>query len=372
MLPNPIREIRSPSWNLDRVPALQIGDRVPWNCRKADQLLLRNDTRWRSCALRLRPSMRSGFSILAVIRLFGSAWSSKAGIAASLRSLRCIDGTAEAIELRDGDSSRYGGKGVLKAVANVRTRIQERLKGFDANLQTTIDRSLIELDGTQDKSSLGANAILGVSMAVARAAAAASHLPLYEYLGGAGGVPTAGADDERHQWRATRGEFPRLPGIHDRAPWRARGSAKRCDMGRRRSTPCARRFTTRVTGSPSGSKGGFVPNLRSNDEACDFIMEAIGAAGFASRRMISRSPWIRPRRRFGKAANTCSKNPPPASSSRRGSARALSPPGPSLSDRLHRGWLRGRRLGGFPGTHGHARRSGPDRRRRSLRHQSEL
>ena len=95
-------------------------------------------------------------------------------------------GTREALELRDGDKKRYGGKGVRKAVAHVDGEIAEELIGADARDQALIDRILIELDGTPNKGRLGANAILGVSLAVARAAAEASGLPLYRYLGGAG------------------------------------------------------------------------------------------------------------------------------------------------------------------------------------------
>ncbi|MEJ2071698.1 MAG: enolase [Syntrophobacterales bacterium] len=97
-------------------------------------------------------------------------------------------GTREAVELRDGDTQRYGGKGVLKAVENVNGVINDTLQGFDARYQVAIDKTLIELDGTPNKGKLGANAILGVSLAVARAAAMAADLPLYAYLGGPGAV----------------------------------------------------------------------------------------------------------------------------------------------------------------------------------------
>ena len=95
-------------------------------------------------------------------------------------------GTREALELRDGDRKRYGGKGVLKAVAHVNGEIADELSGADARDQALIDRVLIELDGTPNKGRLGANAMLGVSLAVAKAAAEASGLPLYRYIGGAG------------------------------------------------------------------------------------------------------------------------------------------------------------------------------------------
>ncbi|MGD0390905.1 MAG: phosphopyruvate hydratase, partial [Tepidisphaeraceae bacterium] len=95
-------------------------------------------------------------------------------------------GENEAVELRDGNSKRYGGKGVLKAVAHVNDTIAPKLRGLDPSRQREIDRLMIDLDGTANKAKLGANAILGVSMAVARAAAATASLPLYAYLGGSG------------------------------------------------------------------------------------------------------------------------------------------------------------------------------------------
>src|SRR5215204_3287977 len=94
-------------------------------------------------------------------------------------------GSREAIELRDGDTSRYGGKGVLRAVEHVNTEISEAVLGLDASEQAFLDKTLIDLDGTENKSRLGANAILAVSMAVAKAAAEESGLPLHRYLGGA-------------------------------------------------------------------------------------------------------------------------------------------------------------------------------------------
>ena len=98
-------------------------------------------------------------------------------------------GSREAVELRDGDKSRYGGKGVLKAVEHINTEICEAIVGLDAIEQAFIDQTLIELDGTENKSRLGANALLAVSLAVAKAAGDESGLPLYRYLGGAGRMP---------------------------------------------------------------------------------------------------------------------------------------------------------------------------------------
>ncbi len=97
-------------------------------------------------------------------------------------------GTREANELRDGDKARFGGKGVLKAVENVNTEICEAIIGLDATEQAFVDRTLIDLDGTENKSRLGANAMLAVSLAVAKAAGEESGLPLYRYLGGAAGM----------------------------------------------------------------------------------------------------------------------------------------------------------------------------------------
>ena len=139
-------------------------------------------------------------------------------------------GSREAIELRDGDKSRYGGKGVLKAVEHINTEISEAILGLDASEQAFLDKTLIDLDGTENKSRLGANAMLAVSMAVAQAAAEESGLPLYRYFGGSGADADAGADDERHQRRRARQQQPRPAGVHDHAGRRAdvpRGAALR-------------------------------------------------------------------------------------------------------------------------------------------------
>ena len=131
-------------------------------------------------------------------------------------------GVHEALELRDGDKSRYGGKGVLKAVENVNEEIAEELFGMDALDQAAIDQAMLALDGTPNKSKLGANAILGASLAVARAAAEAVGLPLYRYLGGVRRAHAARADDEHHERRRARQlREHRLPGVHDRAGRRA-------------------------------------------------------------------------------------------------------------------------------------------------------
>jgi len=186
-------------------------------------------------------------------------------------------GIREALELRDGDK-RYGGKGVLKAVHTVNTTIAEALKGMDATDQAAVDKKMLELDGTEFKKNLGANAILGVSMAVARAAAAAKDLPLYRYLGGEeatllpvpcfnilnGGAHADNSVDFQ--------EFMI-------APVGAPSFSMAMEMGAEvyhalKSILKGKSYSTGV-----GDEGGFAPNLKSNVEALDLIMEGITKAG---------------------------------------------------------------------------------------------
>ncbi len=126
-------------------------------------------------------------------------------------------GAHEAVELRDGDKSKYGGKGVLKAVDAVNGEIFDAISGLDAAGQLHIDKTMIDLDGTPNKARLGANAILGVSLAVAKAAARKWDLPLYRYIGGTQARDPAGADDEHHQRRRPCRQSDRLPGVHGAA-----------------------------------------------------------------------------------------------------------------------------------------------------------
>jgi enolase len=190
-------------------------------------------------------------------------------------------GEHEAIELRDGDKKRYGGKGVLKAVQNINERIAQEIEGMDALDQAEIDQALIELDGTETKSKLGANALLAVSLATARAAATYLEIPLYRYLGGPnartlpvplmnilnGGahadnnvdfqefmiVPT-GAPDFREALRTGAEIFHALKNVLKK-----------------------RGYATGV-----GDEGGFAPNLKSNEEAIETILEAITQAGYSA------------------------------------------------------------------------------------------
>ncbi len=188
-------------------------------------------------------------------------------------------GEHEALELRDGDKSRYLGKGVRKAVENVNTRIAPKVKGCDAADQAGLDRFLCELDGTPTKSKLGANAILAVSMAAARAAAAAKGVPLYKHLARGGGdtlpVPmmnilNGGAHADN---RVDLQEFMVMP-------VGAASFREALRMGAEvfhhlKSALKKRGYSTAV-----GDEGGFAPNLQSNDEGVEVILEAIAAAGY--------------------------------------------------------------------------------------------
>ena len=188
-------------------------------------------------------------------------------------------GEHEAVELRDGDNARYGGKGVRKAVANVVQTIGPEVIGREPTRQAEIDYAMLSLDGSPNKAKLGANAILGVSMAVARAAAQSAKLPLYAYLGGVGATPTAGSDDEHRQWRQARRQLGRPPGIHGDAVWRA-GFAEALRYGAEMFHALAKAAQEQGLCDPVGDEGGFAPNLASNEEACELIVKAIEAAGY--------------------------------------------------------------------------------------------
>jgi len=188
-------------------------------------------------------------------------------------------GENEALELRDGDEKRYGGKGVLKAVDNVNQVIAPKLVGMDPARQAEVDRVMIELDGTPNKGKLGANAILGVSMAVARAAAASAGLPLYAYLGGAGAVrlPVPMMNILNGGKHADNSvdlqEFMVMPvGAPSFADALRYGAETFHAL---KSILKKRGYATSV-----GDEGGFAPNLKSNEEACEVILEAIRAAGY--------------------------------------------------------------------------------------------
>ncbi len=159
-------------------------------------------------------------------------------------------GAHEAVELRDGDE-RYGGKGVLRAVGYVNGEISDAIIGIDAGDQRLLDAELIALDGTDNKSRLGANAILGVSLAAAEAAADESGLPLYRYVGGANAHVLAGTAAERRQRRRARRQQRRHPGVHARA--RRRGELRRGAALGRGDLPRAARGCCRSASSRPGS-----------------------------------------------------------------------------------------------------------------------
>jgi len=188
-------------------------------------------------------------------------------------------GENEAVELRDGDKNRYGGKGVLKAVENVNRLIAPELKGLDPARQGEIDRLMIELDGTPNKGKLGANALLGVSMAAARAAALASGLPLYAYLGGPGAcrlpVPMMNiVNGGKHADNSVDlQEFMAMP-------VGAPTFAEALRYGAETFHALKKILSKKGYATSVGDEGGFAPNLKSNDEACEVIVEAIEAAGY--------------------------------------------------------------------------------------------
>ena len=188
-------------------------------------------------------------------------------------------GAHEAVELRDGDKSRYLGKGVLKAVEAVNVAIAEALVGMDAEDQTAIDAAMIELDGTPNKSALGANAILGVSLAVAKAAAEASGLPLYRYVGGTSArvlpvpmmnIVNGGAHaDNPIDFQ----EFMIMP-------VGAESFAEGLRMGAEVFHTLKKALHDASHNTNVGDEGGFAPNLKSAEAALDFVMGAIEKAGF--------------------------------------------------------------------------------------------
>ena len=190
-------------------------------------------------------------------------------------------GEREALELRDGDPSRYLGKGVSKAVDHVNEVITEALIGWEASDQAGIDAKLIELDGTETKSKLGANALLGVSMACAKAAAEEAGLPLYQYIGGTNArelplpmmnILNGGAHADNN---VDIQEFMIMPAGADSFKEALR-------MGAEIFHALKKVLKTKGYNTSVGDEGGFAPNLKSNEEALQVIMEAIKAAGYTA------------------------------------------------------------------------------------------
>jgi enolase len=188
-------------------------------------------------------------------------------------------GVHEAVELRDGDAARYGGKGVLKAVDNVNTVIAEELWGFDALDQVALDEMLIELDGTPNKGRLGANAILGVSLAAAKAAAQAVGLPLYRYIGGVSAqtLPVPMMNILNGGKHAMDGpdlqEFMVMP-------VGAPSFAEALRWGAETYHALKKVLKDKGYSTGVGDEGGFAPSLKSNEEAVELIIEAVQKANY--------------------------------------------------------------------------------------------
>jgi enolase len=188
-------------------------------------------------------------------------------------------GKREAVELRDGDAQRYRGKGVQQAVRNVEETIAPEIDGMEASEQAAIDQALLELDGTPNKSALGANAILAVSLAVARAAADDAGLPLYAYLGGVGGrlLPVPMMNVINGGAHADNGidfqEFMLVPAGAD-------SFSNGLRMGVEVFHQLKELLKSKKLSTGVGDEGGFAPALGSNTAALDLLMEAIGGAGY--------------------------------------------------------------------------------------------
>jgi enolase 1/2/3 len=214
------------------------------------------------------------------VRLAGGAWGR------AIVPSGASTGAHEAVELRDGDRSRYGGKGVLDAVANVNTEIAEAVAGFDALDQPGLDRLLVVLDGTPNKGRLGANALLGVSLAVAHAAAAAEGVPLFRYLGGSsahvlpvplfnilnGGKHAVDSTDFQEFMIAPVGAATFAEGLR----WASETFHALGGLLRERG------FATTV-----GDEGGYAPSLDTNEAAIAVVLEAIRRAGYAPGEQIA-------------------------------------------------------------------------------------
>ncbi|WMW64656.1 phosphopyruvate hydratase [Nitratidesulfovibrio liaohensis] len=189
-------------------------------------------------------------------------------------------GEHEAVELRDGDPKRYGGKGVLQAVKNVREVIGPAVTGMDCTRQVQLDQTMIGLDGTANKSRLGANAILGVSMAVAKVAAQSCNLPLYAYLGGPNAVrlpvPMMNVlNGGKHADNSVDFQEFMI------APVGAPNFAEAMRYGSETFHALKGLLGKQGLATAVGDEGGFAPNLKSNEHACEIILEAIQTAGFA-------------------------------------------------------------------------------------------
>ncbi|HVY91640.1 MAG TPA: phosphopyruvate hydratase, partial [Bryobacteraceae bacterium] len=188
-------------------------------------------------------------------------------------------GEHEAVELRDGDKSRYLGKGTLKAASNINKELGPSLVGMDAEQQIVIDRHMIALDGTPNKGRLGANAILAVSMGVARAAAQSHGTPLYRYLGGANAclLPVPMMNILNGGAHADNSVDPQEFMI---APYGASKFSEALRWGAEVFHTLKGVLKKRGYSTAVGDEGGFAPNLKSNEEALEVVLEAISGAGY--------------------------------------------------------------------------------------------
>jgi enolase len=195
-------------------------------------------------------------------------------------------GEHEAVELRDGDKTRYLGKGVTKAVNHVNKEIAEALRGHDATAQAKIDQIMIGLDGTPNKGRLGANALLSVSLAVARAAAASQRTPLYRYLGGAAAnlLPVPMMNILNGGAHADNSVDPQEFMI---VPHGARKFAESLRMGTEVFHTLKGVLKKKGYSTAVGDEGGFAPNLKSNEEALEVVCEAVTKAGYKLGEQIS-------------------------------------------------------------------------------------
>ena len=197
-------------------------------------------------------------------------------------------GAHEAVELRDGDKARYGGKGVLKAVENVNTTLKEALMGFDVMDQKGLDAKMIELDGTHNKGKFGANAILGISLAVSKVAAMEAGMAYYDYLAKLGGVeakklPTPMMNvlnGGKHAIKSTDiQEFMIVP-------VGASSFSEALQMGAETFHALKKLVKDAGYSTSVGDEGGFAPSLAKNEDACALIVKAIEAAGYTPGRDI--------------------------------------------------------------------------------------
>ena len=278
-------------------------------------------------------------------------------------------GSREAIELRDGDAKRYGGKGVLKAVENINTEICEAIIGLDATEQSFIDKTLIDLDGTENKSRLGANAMLAVSLAVAKAAAEESGLPLYRYLGGAGAmampVPMmnvinggAHADNSLDMQ-----EFMIVP-----VGFTSFREALRC--GAEVFHALKKLLADRGLSTAVGDEGGFAPRLPKHEAAIKTILEAIEAAGYRPAEQVALALDCASSEFYEDGEYTLAAE---GLSMTVGAVRGLPRRvGGEVPDHQHRGRHGGGRLGRLEAAHQAPRQEGAAGGRRPVRHQHPL